>query len=267
MFQGVVGRQLIAIKELKAKDHDAARQVAEFAHEIEVMRRLQHPNIVRYIGSERIDMGTLLIFQEWMEGGSLKKYIADFGSPGLRDTQVAHFTRQLLCGLAYLHEQRVVHRDIKPGNVLLNKDLCIKLADRPARRARRGRPRHCGHTAAAPEVVRAGLDSKMEYGQEADVWSVGCTVYQMSTGDAPWKLEVEESASALVSTGRGAKARGSWHSSQTPCVAAETAAAPGAWKVPHVCGAHVSLGSAPSATAAHLLRDPLMVHAAPARQR
>lgn len=91
----------------------------------------------------------------------------------------------MLAGLAYLHAERIVHRDIKGANLLVEKDGLVKVADMgmakemeaiSVTRSFKGSPFWM-----APEVVR-----QQGHGWPADIWSVGCTVLEMATGRPPW---------------------------------------------------------------------------------
>ena len=90
------------------------------------MKDLNHPNIVRYYGTEK-DGSVLNIFLEFVPGGSLASLIKKFGRLG--ENIVKKYAYQLLRGLAYLHEHRIIHRDIKGANVLVDVSGELKLAD------------------------------------------------------------------------------------------------------------------------------------------
>ena len=91
-----------------------------------LLSRLQHPNIVRYIGTER-SAEFLYIFLEYVPGGSIASLLERFGR--FEESVMSVYTRQILIGLDYLHAQRTVHRDIKGANILVEKSGRIKLAD------------------------------------------------------------------------------------------------------------------------------------------
>jgi serine/threonine protein kinase len=95
--------------------------------EVGLMQKLNHPNIVKYIETIRTEE-TLNIIIEFVEKGSLSGLRKKNGGP-FPESVIALYTAQVLEGLNYLHEQGVVHRDIKGANILLSKDGVIKLAD------------------------------------------------------------------------------------------------------------------------------------------
>ncbi|GMF41958.1 unnamed protein product [Phytophthora fragariaefolia] len=91
-----------------------------------LLRKLNHENIVKYHDTIKTQ-GYLYIVLEYMENGSLAQFVKKFGS--LSETLVAMYITQVLRGLAYLHEQGVLHRDVKGANILTTKDGLVKLAD------------------------------------------------------------------------------------------------------------------------------------------
>jgi len=182
----------MAIKQvtlLGGHEHEKKRleAVSALQREIEVMKLLQHENIVKYLGTETTD-DRLNIFLEYVPGGSIAQLISNFGP--LEETVVRKFTRQIVVGLDFLHDKGIVHCDIKGGNILVTEDGIIKLADFNSSkqlgniagggsnplRSLLGTPQFM-----APEVIR-----QTGHGRKADIWSVGCTVVQMLTGAPPW---------------------------------------------------------------------------------
>ncbi|CAM9104018.1 unnamed protein product, partial [Discosporangium mesarthrocarpum] len=163
--------------------------VLNLTREIEVMRGLHHQNIVRYLGYEvRSEDGTLLIFQEWIPGDSLTSRLRTYGA--FSNTVTRRYTRDVLHGLAYLHDNGVVHMDIKCENLLLDKGGVVKVADfgtalwvsdrkmgnAPRKMTRRGTPLYM-----APEVL-----VQRHFTPKADMWSLGGAVLQMATLRLPW---------------------------------------------------------------------------------
>jgi hypothetical protein len=113
---------LMAVKSIRMENVP----MEDVRREIELLKSLDHPNIVVYHGAE-MDAKYLHIFQEWVPGGSLCSMLAKFGS--FRRPVLQSYLSQILRGLAYLHQQRVMHRDLKGSNVLVNDAGVVKLAD------------------------------------------------------------------------------------------------------------------------------------------
>ncbi|CAM9694692.1 unnamed protein product, partial [Phaeothamnion confervicola] len=161
--------------------------VACLQQEIDLMKQLNHPNIVRYRGTQ-LTANELHIFMDFVPGGSLSSLIHKFGP--LSEGLCCMYAAQVLRGLSYLHDRRVVHRDIKGANILVDMGGVCKLADFGAckslehlanggadgQNSIRGSPYWI-----APEVVR-----QTPYAPAADIWSVGCTLVEMATGKPPF---------------------------------------------------------------------------------
>lgn len=188
--------ELIAVKVLSLPGCD--RDVTELYQEMSLMRRFSHPNIVSYLGAEILEeQEQLCIFQEWVPGGSVASLLKRFGP--FAEDMTRRYTRQILQGLRFLHENKVVHRDIKGSNILVDDKGVVKLADFGASqpmasletdpsRSLKGTPYFM-----APEVLQ-----RKPHGLPVDIWSLGCAVLQMLTGRPPWQETNASTPSALL---------------------------------------------------------------------
>ncbi|CAF2127693.1 unnamed protein product [Rotaria magnacalcarata] len=158
-------------------------------NEIKILSTLSHKNIVTYYGSA-IDRSkkqpAFQIIMEYVDGGSLSQHLSKFGQ--FQEPVIKNYTRQLLEGLQYLHENHILHRDIKSANILVNSRGEIKIADFGTSKRLAGL-QLCTEDSVgtlqymSPDVV---LVPPMGYGPEVDIWSVGCTVIEMVTGKMPF---------------------------------------------------------------------------------
>ncbi|KAL3572587.1 hypothetical protein D5086_026491 [Populus alba] len=188
-----------AVKEVSLLDQGSKgkQSIYQLEQEIALLSRFEHENIVQYYGTDK-DESKLYIFLELVTKGSLQKLYQRYN---LRDSQVSSYTRQILHGLKYLHDQNVVHRDIKCANLLVDANGSVKLADFGLAKATKlNDVKSCKGTAfwMAPEVVN---NKNQGYGLPADIWSLGCTVLEMLTRQIPYS-ELE-SMQALFRIGRG----------------------------------------------------------------
>ncbi|KAG2449317.1 hypothetical protein HYH02_005472 [Chlamydomonas schloesseri] len=183
--------QEIAVKQValprdSANSGKVSEHIRSLESEVAVLRGLRHENIVRYLGTERTNEH-LNIFLEYVAGGPISSKLAQFGP--LREETIRVYTKQILRGLEYLHKQKVMHRDIKGANILVDSNGVVKLADFGASKKIEdlatigGGSRSIRGTAhwMAPEVIK-----QSGHGRAADIWSLGCVVIEMATGRAPW---------------------------------------------------------------------------------
>ncbi|CAM8992052.1 unnamed protein product [Rhodiola kirilowii] len=185
VYKGVLSDgKIIAVKQLSSKSKQGNR---EFVNEIGMISALQHPNLVKLHGC-CIEGNQLLLIYEYMENNSLARAL--FGPPNNR-LNLSWSTRSKICwgiakGLAYLHEEsrlKIVHRDIKATNVLLDKDLNAKISDFGLAKLDEEENTHISTRIAgtigymAPEYAMRGYLT-----DKADVYSFGIVALEIVSG-------------------------------------------------------------------------------------
>ncbi|PKA49978.1 Mitogen-activated protein kinase kinase 4 [Apostasia shenzhenica] len=178
---------IYAMKTLTADDPVRRQQISR---EVDILRRTDSPAVVRCHGVIPTPSGDIALLLEHMDAGSLDSLLSARGRSAVSEPALAGMARQVLLGLSYLHSQQIVHRDIKPGNLLVNSAGEIKIADFGVSRIMRRSLDPCVSyvgTCAYMSPERFDPDS---YGVNydayaADVWSLGLTVLELHLGHFP----------------------------------------------------------------------------------
>jgi len=171
--------EMIALKKIRLEAEDEGIPSTAI-REISLLKELQHSNIVRLYDVVHTERKLTLVF-EFLDQ-DLKKYL-DVRDGGLQPAIMKSFLYQLLRGVAYCHHHRVLHRDLKPQNLLINREGELKLADFGLARAFGIPVRSYTHEVVtlwyrAPDV----LMGSRKYSTPVDVWSIGCIFAEMANG-------------------------------------------------------------------------------------
>lgn len=171
--------ELFALKKIRLESEDGGIPSTAI-REIALLKELQHPNIVRLYDVLHTERRLTLVF-EYLDQ-DLKKLL-DVCDGGLDPQTTKSFLYQLLRGVTHCHDRRILHRDLKPQNLLINREGALKLADFGLARAFGIPVRAFTHEVVTlwyrPPDVLMGSRS---YSTSLDVWSVGCIFAEMATG-------------------------------------------------------------------------------------
>ena len=162
-----------------------------FTSEIEILKKLDHPNIVKYYKSFRED-DQLYIIMEYFDNGDLNDYIKvlKYEKDKVKKEEIWNIFFQSISGLSYLHKNNVVHRDIKPENIFMTKNKIIKIGDfgvsavvqekkEDMKKIRKLKGTVVGTPIyMAPEMLEQKEKQKM-YNEKVDVFSMGCVFYKI----------------------------------------------------------------------------------------
>ncbi|PKA66146.1 Mitogen-activated protein kinase kinase kinase 3 [Apostasia shenzhenica] len=180
----------VAIKSIDLERSPAG--LDDVRREAKAMALLSHPNILRAHCSFTVG-SRLWVVMPFMAAGSLHSIISSSFPVGLPEPSIAVILRELLCGLSYLHAQGLVHRDIKAGNILVDSDGSVKLADFGVSASVHDSGQLSSFSSSflsdmagtpywmAPEVIH----SHVGYGVKADIWSFGITALELAHGRPP----------------------------------------------------------------------------------
>jgi mitogen-activated protein kinase kinase kinase len=201
--------EFLAVKEVEVNakaaggDRNKMKElVAALDQEIDTMQYLDHVNIVQYLGCERKET-SISIFLEYISGGSIGSCLRKHGK--FEEPVVSSLTRQTLSGLAYLHREGILHRDLKADNILLDVDGTCKISDFGISKKTDdiyGNDKSNSMQGSvfwmAPEVIRSQAEG---YSAKVDIWALGCVVLEMFAGRRPWNKE--EAVGAIYKIANG----------------------------------------------------------------
>ena len=179
--------RLVAIKILKEEFLTNEEFLRRFKNESKAIAMLSHPNIVNVYDVSFGDLNQYIVM-EYIEGITLKEFIEKEGS--LRWKDAVHFTIQILKGLQHAHDNGIVHRDVKPQNIMVLEDGTIKVTDFGIARFARSDQRTITDKAIgsvhyiSPEQARGEKTD-----EKADIYSVGVMLYEMLTGKLPFQAD------------------------------------------------------------------------------
>jgi len=171
--------EIFALKTIRLEAEDEGIPSTAI-REISLLKELQHPNVVKLCDVIHTERKLTLVF-EFLDQ-DLKKLL-DMCDGGLDPATTKSFLYQLLRGITYCHQHRILHRDLKPQNLLINREGALKLADFGLARAFGIPVRSYTHEVVtlwyrAPDV----LMGSRKYSTPVDIWSVGCIFAEMVTG-------------------------------------------------------------------------------------
>ncbi|KAL3539115.1 hypothetical protein ACH5RR_002481 [Cinchona calisaya] len=183
LYKGIYCSQEVAIKILKAERLNSELQ-KEFVQEVYIMRKVRHKNVVQFIGA-CTRPSNLCIVTEFMSGGSVYDYLhkqkGTFKLPTLLKVAI-----DVSKGMNYLHQNNIIHRDLKAANLLMDENEVVKVADFGVARVKAQTGVMTAETGTyrwmAPEVIE-----HKPYDQKADVFSFGIVVWELLTGKLPYE--------------------------------------------------------------------------------
>ncbi|CDW84848.1 mitogen-activated protein kinase kinase kinase 3-like [Stylonychia lemnae] len=199
--------QLLAIKQIKfqMKNDAIKKELRTIKHEIQLLQSLYHPNIVKYYSTEISQDGNGAdILLELVPGGSIRQLLDKFLAFDERLVKI--YTRQMLEGLNYLHENNIIHRDLKCANVLVDNMGVVKLSDFGASKKIIQNFNQYGEIVdeklsksviGSPYWMAPEIMQKIGHGKPADIWSLGCCVIEMLTSKPPW-IEYGKDAKTIM---------------------------------------------------------------------
>lgn len=194
VFEVMKGESRYALKEIPLEEPATERseRVVELSKEVAIYKDLNHPNIIKYYSSF-VENGNLYIVMELADGQTLSDYITSLREKGQRisEGQLWRIFIEMCAALRYLHvDKHVVHRDFTPANILITRELHVKIADFGL--AKQWGTQSSGYMKSfvgtivytCPEIVQS-----KPYNEKADIWALGCVLYELATLQQPFSGE------------------------------------------------------------------------------
>ncbi|XP_034480295.1 serine/threonine-protein kinase PLK4 [Drosophila innubila] len=184
--------QDVAIKMIDKKLIQGSGLSNRVRQEVEIHSRLKHPSVLQLYTFFQ-DANYVYLVLELADNGELHRYMNQQMKRPFTEEEAASILRQVVAGLLYLHSHNIMHRDISLSNLLLTRDMQVKIADFGlATQLKRPDERHmtmCG----TPNYISPEVVSHLSHGLPADLWSVGCMLYTLLVGRPPFDTDAVQS--------------------------------------------------------------------------
>ncbi|XP_044465018.1 serine/threonine-protein kinase EDR1-like isoform X2 [Mangifera indica] len=186
VFRGIWNGTEVAIKVLLEQDL-TAENMEDFCNEITILSRLRHPNVILFLGA-CTRPPRLSVVTEYMEMGSLFHLIHLSGQKKkLSWRRRLKMLRDICRGLMCIHRMKIVHRDLKSANCLLNKHWTVKICDFGLSRIMTGSPLRDSSSAGTPEWMAPELIRNEPFTEKCDIFSLGVIMWELCTLNRPWE--------------------------------------------------------------------------------
>ncbi|OMJ79323.1 hypothetical protein SteCoe_20664 [Stentor coeruleus] len=199
------------IKSIEKSSFGSEENISQFLNDIRVLSIMDHPNIIKLYEFYE-DEAYFYLVTEYLGGGELFDYIIN--SKVLSEPVAAHFMSQLLSAISYCHDNNIIHKDIKPENLLLDRnspDAILKLIDFGSSSpilSDKKLTQKCGDAFyIAPEVL-----NKQIYNEKSDIWSSGVIMYILLSGRPPFYGKNEKDIIKKVLSGNYSTSGYEWDS-------------------------------------------------------
>ncbi|WP_204189737.1 Stk1 family PASTA domain-containing Ser/Thr kinase [Mammaliicoccus sciuri] len=177
----------VAVKVINIPPYEKEKAVVRFEREVQNTTILSHSNVVNVLDVEEDDNCYYLVM-EYIEGPTLKEYLCKEGK--LSADEAVEMTLQILKGIAHAHHHRIIHRDIKPQNILMTKNGTLKILDFGIARALSETAlTETNHVMGSVQYLSPEQAKGQSTDESSDIYSIGIVLYELLTGHPPFNGE------------------------------------------------------------------------------
>jgi NIMA (never in mitosis gene a)-related kinase len=179
---------LCVIKQIKVEDM-TKQEKDDVINESTILSKLDHPNIIKFFEffESKTPQQTFNIVTEYADGGDLSEKIKEQNKTPFKESDILDYFTQICLALKHIHEKKIIHRDLKSGNVFLMKSGLVKLGDFGIAKTFKSTMEKAKTMVGTPYYLSPEIIQGKPYDNKSDIWSLGVLLYEMMTFKMPFE--------------------------------------------------------------------------------
>ncbi|EGR33731.1 protein kinase domain protein, partial [Ichthyophthirius multifiliis] len=190
LVQRTIDNQNCVIKQINIS-HMTDQEKQNAYKEARILSQLSHQNIITYHESYKTKNGSLCIVMDYAECGDISQKIKEVknNKQNISENQILDYITQICCGLNYIHQKNIIHRDIKAQNIFLTKNQMIKIADFGISKVLSNSDEKAKTIIGSPYYLAPELIENRPYTTKVDIWGLGILIYELCALKPPFESE------------------------------------------------------------------------------